>query len=191
MRWLPSDNTGFNIKITMRRKYLPAHARVLDLFCGSGLMYKNVYAGKVEEYLGIDKHRIHDENLCIKINNAYYVKNNDINKYNVFDLDDYGSPWDLFYLILNKYTGQEATFFITDGLKLHQNVDGDVTRWVSATEKIPSGMNIPGLSRWYVDIFATMLLDVQNRYNLKIINPLYAFNARASTCYWTFSIIKE
>lgn len=188
--WGKTDNSNKWVKIYLRRKYISKKSKVLDLFCGNGEIYKNVYKGNVAGYTGIDKEKIHSETLCIKTNNLYFVSRNNLNGFNVFDLDDYGSPWKLFYLILKKWQGEKATFFITDGLKLHQNVDGNVTKWVSATEQIPCKMNIPGLSRWYLDIFATMLLDAQKRFNLKVENPVYIFNDRKTVCYWALNIKK-
>lgn len=189
-KWDKKDSSDKWYKINLRRKYLPKNAKVLDLFCGRGDMYENVYKGKVDKYIGIDKEKIHNEKLCIKTNNLHFVSKNNINDFNVFDLDDWGSPWKLLYLILKKYQGQKAIFFITDGLKLHQNVDGNVTKWVSATEQIPCKMNIPGLNRWYIDIFLTMLLDIQKRFCTKIEDPIYLFNSQKTVCYWMLKIIK-
>jgi len=188
--WNKTDNSNKWYKINLRRKYLPKNAKVLDLFCGNGEIYNHVYKGNILEYIGIDKNKVHDNKLCVKTNNFIFVSKNNISQFNVFDLDDWGSPWKLFYLILKKWQGSKATFFITDGLKLHQNVDGNITKWVSATEQIPSKMNVPGLSRWYIDIFATMLLDIQKRFNCKVENPVYLFNDRKSVCYWSLNIIK-
>lgn len=189
-KWDQRDSSDKWYKINLRRKYLPKKARVLDLFCGKGEIYKNVYKGNVKDYLGIDKEKVHSDKICIKTNNLFYVAKNDISYFDVFDLDDYGSPWKLLYLILKKYQGPEATFFITDGLKLHQNVDGNVTKWVSATEQIPCKMNIPGLNRWYLDIFLTMLLDIKKRFYVKIENPIYLFNSQKTVCYWYLKMIK-
>jgi len=189
-KWDQRDSSDKWYKINLRRKYLPKNARVLDLFCGNGEIYKNVYKGNVKEYLGIDKEKVHSDKICIKTNNLFYVAKNDISYFDVFDLDDYGSPWKLLYLILKKYQGPEAIFFITDGLKLHQNVDGNVTKWVSATEQIPCKMNIPGLNRWYLDIFLTMLLDIQKRFYVKIENSIYLFNSQKTVCYWYLKMIK-
>lgn len=184
------DNSEKWIKIALRQKYLPKNARVLDLFCGHGEIYKSVYKNNVQFYLGIDNQKVHDKNICIITNNLNFVSKNDINNFNVFDLDDYGSPWKLLYLILKKYTGENATFYLTDGLILKQKINGNIDKWVSATEKIPKNMNIPGLSRWYIDIFATMLLDIQKRFNLDILNPVYVFNNKKTVCYWAFKIKK-
>jgi len=190
MSWVKKGNSEKWYKINLRRKYLPKNAKVLDLFCGRGEIYNEVYKGKVVDYTGIDKEKVHSEKLCIKTNNVAFVSKNNIKKFNVFDLDDWGSPWKLFYLILKKWQGEKATFFITDGLILNQKINGNINKWVSATEKIPKGFNVPGLSRWYIEIFSTMLLDIQKRFLCKIEKPIFLFNRRKTVCYWAFNVIE-
>ncbi len=57
-------------------------------------------------------------------------------------------------------------------------------------EKIPSKFNIPRLSKWYINIFATMLLDIQKRFYFKIEDPIYLFNKQKTVCYWYLKMIK-
>ena len=188
--WKKVDHSDLGHKVELRRKFLPKDSKVLDLFCGRGNIYERVYKGNVLRYLGVDKNIIHNENLCVKTNNIIFVTKNNINDFNVFDLDDYGSPWKVFYLILRKWIGTKATFFITDGLVLSQKLSNEVNKFVSGTEKIPKKMKIPAINRWYIDIFSTMLLDVQKRYNLKIENAFYFFNEKKTVCYWAINIKK-
>jgi hypothetical protein len=190
-RWSATDNSKTQEKIAMRIKYLPGNAKVLDLFCGLGEMYHGAYKDRAKEYYGIDIEKVHDSSLCEINNNVKYVMRNDIGKYNVFDLDDYGSPWKLFYLIVRKIPEGEYVFYITDGLVLHQKVDGAVTKFVSGTEQIPSGMNLPGINRFYVDIFKTMLRDLEKRYNCEIKKVAYFHNDRRTVYYWALEIKKN
>ena len=188
--WKKVDHSDLRNKVELRRKFLPKDAKVLDLFCGRGKIYERVYKGNVLKYIGVDKNIIHNENICIKTNNIIYITKNNINDFNVFDLDDFGSPWKVFYLILKKWIGEKATFFITDGIVLHQKLDSRVTKFISGTEKIPQKMKIPAINRFYIDIFSTMLLDVQKRYNLKVENAFYFFNEKRTVCYWAINIKK-
>jgi hypothetical protein len=178
-------------KAVMRIKYLPKDARVLDLFCGNGEMYRRVYRDRVMFYHGLDKKNIHDYKICELQNNLIYIQHNDLSQYNTFDLDDYGAPWKQLYLILRKLPSGEYTFFITDGLVVHMEIDGDVTKFVSATERMPQSMNIPGLNRFYLDIFATMLKDLERRYDCIVGFAKYFHNERRSVYYWTIKITKE
>ncbi len=189
--WQKKDSTQLGLKIVLRRAYLPKKASVLDLFCGRGEIYKRVYQGNVQFYLGIDNFKIHDPNICRLAKNTVFVAHNDISRFNVFDLDDYGTPWLLLYLILRKKLPSDITIFMTDGLILKQKLSGKVTRNVSATEHIPRDMVIPAINRWYIDIFATMILDLESRYGWKTHMAKYIFNDRKTVCYWCLKMSKN
>jgi hypothetical protein len=189
--WSKTDNSMEYEKSAMRLKYLPEDAKVLDCFCGNGEMYHRAYKNHVTKYYGIDKEKIHTVGICELNNNINFINHNNINCYNVFDLDDYGSPWKQFYLIIKKILPGEYVFYITDGLVMHQKVDGNVTKFVSGTEQIKNGMNIPGINRFYLDIFATMLKDVQRRYNCIVRFAKYFHNERRSVYYWVVKICKN
>lgn len=189
--WDKEDNSMAHQKALLRINNLPNPARVLDLFCGAGEMYSRAYKDRADFYHGIDKEKIHNPAICTLINNTVYIAHNDISDFNVFDLDDYGTPWKQLYLILRKLNRADATFFVTDGLVMHQKVDGTVTKFVSATEQVPRKMNIPGLNRWYVYIFATMLLDLEKRYGWRTVKAEYFHNERRSVYYWCVKFEKR
>lgn len=188
--WGKEDNSMAHQKALLRINNLPKRARVLDLFCGNGEMYNRAYKGRVEYYHGVDKEKIHNPKICTLTNNIVYITQNTLDDFNVFDLDDYGTPWKQLYLILKKLKRDEVTIFVTDGLILHQKMVGTVSKFVSATEQIPRKMNIPGLNRWYVDIFATMLLDLEKRYSWKTVKAQYFHNERRTVYYWALKMEK-
>ena len=188
--WDKEDNSMAHQKALLRLTNLPKRARVLDLFCGNGEMYNRAYKGRVEYYHGVDKEKIHNPKICTLTNNLVYITQNTLDDFNVFDLDDYGTPWKQLYLILKKLKRDEVTIFVTDGLVLRQKMDGTVSKFVSATEQVPRKMNIPGLNRWYVDIFATMLLDLEKRYNWKTVKAQYFHNERQTVYYWVIKLKK-
>lgn len=188
--WDKEDNSMAHQKALLRLTNLPKRARVLDLFCGNGEMYNRAYKGRVEYYHGVDKEKIHNPKICTLTNNIVYITQNNLDDFNTFDLDDYGTPWKQLYLILKKLKRDEVTIFVTDGLVLRQKMDGTVSKFVSATEQIPRKMNIPGLNRWYMDIFATMLLDLEKRYNWKTVKAQYFHNERRTVYYWALKMEK-
>ena len=188
MKWNKKDNSMEPEKIRLRKTFLPKEAHVLDLFCGTGKMYKGAYKNRAKGYKGIDYKKIHDKKLCVLTNNIRYVQKRDISKYNVFDLDDYGCPWKLIYLILKRAKQEKITMFITDGLVLKQKMGGDVVKIVSATEQVPRNMNIPGQNRFYVDMFATMLKDLERRYKYKTTRAIYFHNFRRTVYYWALQM---
>ena len=189
--WNKTDNSMEHEKALMRIRNLPNGARVLDLFCGNGEMYRRAYQGRVLKYHGVDKKKIHNPEICTLTNNMAYVAHNDISEYNVFDLDDYGTPWKLLYLIIRKLLPGEITVFVTDGLVVRQRVDGTVTKFVSATEHLPRKINLPGLNRFYVDIFATMLKNIEKRYGWITQKAQYFHNSKRTVYYWALKLKKD
>lgn len=189
-QWGKVDNSATQHKAQLRIRNLPKAPAVLDLFCGAGQMYRLAYRDRAVLYYGIDKEKIHDPAICTLGDNLAFIQQNDIDQYNVFDLDDYGTPWKQLYLILKKLKRDEVTIFVTDGLVLRQKMDGTVSKFVSATEQVPRKMNIPGLNRWYVDIFATMLLDIEKRYGWRTIKAVYFHSDRRSVYYWALKMEK-
>lgn len=189
-QWGKVDNSATQHKAQLRIRNLPKAPAVLDLFCGAGQMYRLAYRDRAVLYHGIDKEKIHDPAICTLGDNLKYLQKNDIDQFNVFDLDDYGSPWKQLYLILRKLNRSDATIFVTDGLVMRQKVNGKISKFVSATERVRRTANIPGLNRWYVDIFATMLLDVEKRYGWKTVKAEYFHNDRRSVYYWALKMEK-
>jgi|GEM_PF-2452845 len=193
--WDKVDNSFSVLKIHMRKKFLPEKARVLDLFCGEGEMYHGAYKGNVEAYHGVDKKKIHDSSMCTLEDNKAWLKTRDAEGYNVFDLDDYGSPWTLIYLLMSKVTATEITLFVTDGTLVRMRLSGQPTKIVSATSKVPMRMNVPGLSRWYEACFKTMLADAAERNGYEIVRMVKADNRvkdsnRMSVYYWAIKLAK-
>jgi len=186
--WDKTDNSMEAQKAELRIKYLPENAHVLDLFCGNGKMYESAYRNRVIHYHGVDKEKVHNLDICTLADNINFISTNDITKYNVFDLDDYGTPWKLLYLILRKLHRDKVTIFITDGLVLRQKMAGTVTKFVSATERVPQKMNLPGINRFYVDIFATMLKDVERRYGWETEKAVYFHNKKRTVYYWAVKL---
>lgn len=184
-----TDNSHGNLKVHMRRRMLPQHARVLDLFCGRGEMYHGAYKGRVDEYRGVDKEKVHDTTLCTIDDNMAWVKTHDIERFNVFDLDDYGSPWDLIYLVLARTKQPEVTMFVTDGLVLRAKMMTAPTKFLSATNRIPLAMKVPGLHRWYVPMFKTMLCDIAERYGYRAEQALLARNSKGTVYYWALRFV--
>ncbi len=185
------DNSMVAAKAELRRRFLPERARVLYLFCGLGNMYHRAYRGRVDEYHGVDMNKVHDRTLCELGNNERYVRAHNLGRHNVFDLDDWGCPWKLLYLILAKQPPGEITVFVTDGIAERMKLSGAPSKFVSATERIRRSFTIPGILRWYPEIFATMLLDLKRRYGWETVSASYFHNPKHTVYYWALKMRKR
>lgn len=188
-----TQNSDIKLKIGIRKRFLKrSDYRVLDLFSGVGKMYHNVYHNNCQSYLGVDKEYIHTPGICVKANNEEYVKQNSLD-YDVFDLDDYGIPWKLFYLCCDKIKPRKSPyiFFLTDGSIYKFRKTNVIMPIVSAVEGIYPKAQIFGLNHWYVDIFKAMLVKAQKKYKLDIQDIYWCKNSRNTCYYWCLNIIKQ
>jgi hypothetical protein len=193
MTWIQEDNSSIELKVFLRKRYLALipNPEVLDLFCGLGEMYRRVYGPAGVPYLGVDHAKVHDPALCVVDDNMRFVRSTDISQYNYFDLDHYGCPWLLFYLICKRYRGDRMVVVMTDGAPLRMSMSSSVPRIIRAIEGIPANMRVPLMKRFYVDVFCTMLKDVEARYGFRATKAEYIFNPRASVCYWGILLERE
>lgn len=184
-----SDNSWEVEKIKLRKKFLPKNARVLDLYCGNGHMYKSVYSNKVSIYTGVDKEKIFDNEKCFLCDNKEFIQKNDIKKYNTFDLDAYGTPWFLFEDIIKKSSKEKLYFFITDGLfnDLHHSW-GAKTKIFLQTEGIEYGTKIFGVWIFYPDFVLNFLKQTLSKYGRKLTKAFSLKNSRNKVCYWFLEI---
>ena len=111
-------------KVALRRAVLdhigPANAAVLDAFAGAGLMHKAVWR-EAKSYVACDKKFFFDARTAYVCDNALLVRVIDLARFNVFDLDSYGSPWDLALIIARRRIvapGEQVAFVFTDGSSL-------------------------------------------------------------------------
>jgi coenzyme F420-reducing hydrogenase beta subunit len=97
-----SVNNARNVaKVRLRQDILARlHGRdtsVLELFCGAGYMYDKVW-NQADEYAGVD-----NKDYCHNIVSdcQVYVRSNDLKKYNIIDIDPYGSPYGVVQICFN------------------------------------------------------------------------------------------
>jgi SAM-dependent methyltransferase len=185
-KWESKDNSETIQKAAIRKYLIANNSKVLDLFCGNGIMYELAYKDnpKVIDYIGVDKNKIHDEKLCYLQDNMQFIQKNNISEYNVFDLDAYGCPWKLLFHIMLKNPKKEVVFFLTDGLTTRMKMSNYATDLIAATEKIPKGFKPHGIYRFYVDIFKTMLLRVEEKTGYKTTEAKYFNNNKGTVYYW-------
>ena len=142
------DNSqgAIRTKIALRENVLerarPAH--VLDCFAGLvGEMHKAVWH-LADSYVGIDQvWSIQDTRLRFVGDNEVILRSIDLGRYNIFDLDAYGSPWVLMVILAERRSwkrGERGAVVLTDGEVQHG-------RWGSADRGIS---NFIGVARHHI-----------------------------------------
>jgi hypothetical protein len=110
-------------KIEMRKNVLGEvkAARVFDAFCGTGVMYRAVW-NKADHYVGCDVRPwepTHPPRFVA--DNRRLMRNLDLSRFNVFDFDAYGTPWDQMEILLARRQwakGEVGAVIVTDGSAL-------------------------------------------------------------------------
>lgn len=94
-------------------------SHVLEVFCGAGDMYKSVWS-RADTYKGIDKVKYFDcrDTICGDAMKA--VSTIDLTEFNIFDIDAYGSPYEILSCIINRIDKKHDKygFVITDGVSM-------------------------------------------------------------------------
>ena len=116
-----TDNAKINAKQDLRNNVLSYfdEKHVLEVFCGSGEMYRDVWH-VADTYTGIDIKKQFDERNTICGDALKVVSTIDLDCFNIFDIDAYGSPYDVLNIILNRYQGdaKRLAFILTDGINM-------------------------------------------------------------------------
>lgn len=118
-----TDNAKVDAKVLLRQAVLAEitvdEAAVLDVFCGKGEMYGAVWH-KAKMYTGIDKKKYFDSRVLVCGTAEKAIRLVDIKKYNIFDIDAYGSPYEILsYVVANVgSTHRKLGFVLTDGVQM-------------------------------------------------------------------------
>lgn len=117
---------GKRAKLEVRQRALTwigaANARVFDAFAGNGAMWRDVWRGAAD-YAGCDVRAIYDLDRPLFHHDAERVMRAiDLNAFNVFDLDAFGSPWPVAWVLSQRRqlgAGEKVAIITTDGAKLN------------------------------------------------------------------------
>lgn len=115
-----NDPIGLAAKVDLRRRVLEAMpgARVLDLFCGRGEMHRAVWRNAAS-YVGCDcRPWIATDPPRFVADNRRLLRSLDLQQFDVFDVDSWGSPWEQLEIIMHRRdwaVGEKGAVILTDG----------------------------------------------------------------------------
>lgn len=135
MKLTQQHSTSHVEKVDLRRAILAElgvpEPRILDAFCAAGSMWKDAY-GATPNYVGVDEKVFLDERTTVVADNQRFLRQIDLDQFDVFDLDAYGSPIECYAIICArlKWTRvRKVAFVMTDGTGLR-----------AAMQRTPQGM---------------------------------------------------
>jgi len=118
-----TKNAPTNAKEKIRTSVLDyiQEPSVLELFCGSGVMYSKVWY-KCNSYIGVDIEPQNDHRMTVSCDAFEYAKSANIEGINVFDIDAFGSPYKCLLAIIKRLKKanieNRIAFCITDGIEI-------------------------------------------------------------------------
>lgn len=115
-------NTSAGVKVELRRwlvEELGGEPRILDCFAAAGVMWRKAY-DSTSRYLGLDLKPFDDSRRLIQCDSRRYLRHaeTDLSKFDLFDLDAFGSPLEHLALVCHRLTvpkGKRVGFALTDG----------------------------------------------------------------------------
>lgn len=133
-------------KRSLRRAVMAAlgAVQVFDAFAGSGRMHRDVYR-EAAFYVGCDLRWYFDERLAFVADNRRVLRAIDLDAFNLFDLDAYGSPWEQALIIAARRRvapGERIGICLTDGsmTKLKMGQLPNAMREIAHLHGDPSGL---------------------------------------------------
>ncbi len=162
-----TDNSNIEAKVQLRNLFLSTiqTPSILECFAGEQrILYNACY--KNYPCISLDKKKI-DGVLCI--DNKKFIASRDLSKFNFFDLDAYGSPYDLLLNIFKKKHKEDSEFciIVTDGLARNLGY-GDGGKLIQTVINNYSRIRIPCLNDYHEFIIKILLKKLSSKYHIEI-----------------------
>lgn len=115
--------------------------RVLDLYAGTGLLWREAW--KQFPYHGCDREWFRGDPRRLWVaDNLLLVRALDLTRWNVFDLDAYGAPWRLWWILAKRRPvepNERVAVVFTDGASLRARL-GRVERHIAYLAGVPANL---------------------------------------------------
>jgi len=155
-------------KIDLRKIVLGAinDACVLDAFAGSGRMFHDVWA-QAKSYTACDTEWYKDGRLAYVCDNRRLLRSIDLQRFNVFDFDAYGSPWEQVLILTARRkvaSGERIGIVLTDGSSMNLRLNGMPTalKQISGFSSVVAGAGSTALHAEIIDRAITRMAKLMN-----------------------------
>lgn len=103
-----------------------SNAAVFDAFAGNGKMFDSVWY-QAAAYTGCDLVLYRDARLAFVADNRRVLRAIDLRRFNIFDLDAYGSPWEQALIVADRRPiapGERIALLLTEGSGFNLKLGG-------------------------------------------------------------------
>jgi hypothetical protein len=154
-------------KAAIRREVLEGvgggkRAHVFDAYAGSGAMHTAVWH-EAATYVGCDQKWFRDGRVMFVADNRRVLRTLDLGRFNVFDLDAYGSPWEQAVIIAARRPverGERVGMAITDGSGITVKTGEPLPH---ALRELTGILGMHGMIRWQDEIIDRALAGLCRR----------------------------
>jgi hypothetical protein len=158
-------------KVMIRENVLNAISKprvVLDAFCGAGVMYRKIW-NKADDYIWCDQRWFPDERMVYVCDSRRILRTLDLNRFNVFDLDSYGSPWEHAIIISSRRQvepGERVGIILTEGSGMKLKFGA-----LPGALGILAGVHakMPAANRWHRKLLDRAILAIADRMRCRVV----------------------
>jgi hypothetical protein len=174
-----TDNhaAALEAKVAIRQRVLDdigaGDARVFDAFAGEGQLYDRVWQ-QAGEYTGCDRVWYRDDRLMFVADSRRVLRALDLARFNIFDLDAYGSPWEHVAIICARRPmapGERIGLVFTEGSGLKVKM-GQLPFALAVMAGLRATM--PGTARAFNNVLDRAILGTCRRLSCRVALRLQA-----------------
>ena len=159
------------------------NARVFDAYCGDGMMYREVWH-KAAVCVGCDEEFYNDDRIAFNADNRRVMRAIDLQEFNIFDMDSYGSPWEqLFILGFRRRVkpGEQIAIILTEGQGMKLKLGG-MSRPLSKLAGVHLWMD--GLAKVQKELIDRALLRVSKMMDATLVYRKQGSDPQGSTMHY-------
>lgn len=166
---------GKAAKVNVRQAVLARvpHPSVIDCFAGAGSRYRAVW-NAAERYVGCDVRWYRDERVMFACKSERLLRNVDLDAFNIFDLDAYGSPWEHVMIVMNRRTvkpGERVGLCLTEGSNLGLKMGSLPTALVRLCG---TPQRMAGAGRFHDELIDTAIWRVATTMRCRVVHQIRA-----------------
>lgn len=187
-----TDNSSVAAKAEIRRLALNIFREpaVLDLFCGTyGVMFQEVWKDAAF-YFGTDKKKPHSLGPTITMTAEYAAAKLNLDKYNIFDIDTYVSPWKIAEKIIDRRSPGKFALVMTSG-ESRGLKNGHTNALIRRGARCDGLSDYRLLSRYQHLVMLLMIRSLLDRDYIKALNGVCNITEGSNQTYYILLLLEK